>query len=195
MPKKQYALLIVAAATLVASSLSCGLRPPAPTPPPPPDTVTPYVPVTAAPEEATSVPPTETPVVEPTAESEPTPTETPEPTETPTEKPPEPTAEPTVPASEGPLDFEEPRWVHAYAHKPDGGVVLTITIKIIGGAPPFTIKHDGNVVGTTTDRQYYFGFEAAGCKGIAHNIIVESADSQSQKHDYWLGRDALPWCQ
>jgi hypothetical protein len=80
-------------------------------------------------------------------------------------------------------------------HKPDGGVVMTITINIIGGAPPFTIKHDGNLVGTTSSRQYYFAFDVAGCSGIAHNIIVESADGQSKKHDYWLGRDVLPWCQ
>jgi hypothetical protein len=195
MRKKHYALLILVAVTLVASTMACSLARQTSPPPPPPDTVTPYVPLTTAPESATSPPPTEGAPVEPTTSPEESPTETAELTETPTEELPQATAEPTTPVSEGPLDFEEPRWVHAYAHKPDGGVVLTLTIKIIGGAPPFTIKHDGDFVGTTMSREYYFGFEAAGCKGIAHNITVESADGQSKKHDYWLGKDVLPWCQ
>ena len=195
MPRKRYALLALAVSLLVVSAMACSLMPQTPTLLPPPDTVTPYVPATTPSENATSPPPTEGAPVEPTTPPDESPTETPEPTETPTEKPPQPTAEPTTPVSEGPLDFEEPRWVHAYHKKPDGGVVMTVTIKIIGGAPPFTIKHDGNVVGTTMSREYFLGFDVAGCKGIAHNIIVESADGQNKKRDYWLGGDILPWCQ
>jgi hypothetical protein len=194
MPKKHCVLLVVAAAALAASSLACNMA--TQTPALPPDTVTPYVPVTTTPEQPTSLPaPTEAAPVEPTTPPETSPTETPEPTETPTKESPTATAKPTAPVSEGPLDFEEPRWVHAYAHKPDGGVVVTLTIKIIGGAPPFTVKHDGIVVGTTMNRQYYLVFDAAGCSAIVHNITVESADGRDKEHDYYLGKDVLPWCQ
>jgi hypothetical protein len=92
------------------------------------------------------------------------------------------------------LDFEEPRWVHAWAPAEGGGVMVTVTIKIIGGAPPFTVRHEGNVVGQTMNREFFLGFPWAGCKAITRNITVESADGQSKSKNYWLGTEVMPWC-
>jgi hypothetical protein len=189
--KKRCALLILAAAVLVASALTCNVSTRMSTLPPPPNTVTPYIPVTSPPQDATSPPAPTEESSEPTAPPE-SPTETATPTESATDTP-EPTKAPTKPVSEGPLDFEVPRWVHAWAPA-EGGVVLTVTIKIIGGAPPFTVKHEGDVVGVTMERQFYFSFRWSGCGGIAKNITVESADGDTKTHDYWLGPEVLPWC-
>ena len=189
--RKRCTLLILATAVLVASALACNAPARMSTPPPPPNTVTPYIPVTSPPQDATSPPAPTEGASEPTTSPE-SPTETATPTESATDTP-EPTTAPTKPVSEGPLDFEEPRWVHAWAPA-EGGVVLTVTIKIIGGAPPFTVKHEGNVVGQTMNREFFFGFPWAGCKAIARNITVESADGQSKSKDYWLAGEVLPWC-
>jgi hypothetical protein len=201
MLNKRYVLIVLAVTALVVSTLAC--NPPEPRgPKPAPDTVTPYAPVTAQSQDA---PPPESPTDVP-GEGSPTdvpvaPTEVPaEPTETFTPSPPPatstsaPTKTPTPPVSEGPLDFEEPRWVHDWRPQDSGGVIVVVKIKIIGGAPPFTIKHEGNVIGETTDREYIFEFPWAGCKAVARNVTVESADGQSKSKNYWLSSDVMPWC-
>jgi len=192
MSNKRYALIVLAVTALVASILAC--NPPKQTgPKPAPDTVTPYVPATAQSQDApTPIPPPSTDVP-----GESAPTDTPvEPTETLTPPPPTsaPAPTPTPPVSEGPLDFEEPRWVHAWERRESGGVWVTVKVKIVGGAPPFKIYYDGDLHGESTEREYLLKFAAAGCGQIAHNIVVESADGQSKSHDFWLGGDKLPWC-
>jgi hypothetical protein len=193
MSNKRYTLIALAVVALIVSILAC--NPPATTEPKSANTVTPYVPATAKPQEAPSEPPpTDTP-----SESAPTstptgPTDTPTPSLPPATSTSAPTAIPTKPVSEGPLDFEEPRWVHDWRPKEGGGVIVVLKIKIIGGAPPFTVKHEGNVVGTTWDREFTFEFPWAGCKAIARNITVQSADGQSKSHDYYLNKDVMPWC-
>jgi hypothetical protein len=92
------------------------------------------------------------------------------------------------------LDFEQPTWVHAWEHDGSGGILVTLKIKIIGGAPPFTIKHEGDVIGSTANREFLFEFPWAGCGAIARNITVESADGQSKSKGYWLNRDVMGWC-
>lgn len=192
MLNKRCALILLAVAALVTSILAC--NPPGRTEPkPPPDTVTPYVPATAQSQDA---PPSEQPADVP-SEGEP---ETPvEPTETSTPSPfpatstPAPTKTPTPPVSEGPLDFEEPRWVHAWEPR-EGGVWVTVKVKIVGGAPPFKVYYDGALHGESMEREYLLKFAASGCGQIVHNITVESADGQSKSHDFWLGGDKLPWC-
>jgi len=77
---------------------------------------------------------------------------------------------------------------------PDGNVKVVVKVEITGGAPPFTIKHDGVVVGTTWERLFLVDFLHLGCSGIGHTITVESADGQSVTHDYWLHMDRLDWC-
>jgi hypothetical protein len=193
MSQKRYTLVILAAVALAASILACN-PPETPGPKPAPDTVTPYVPATTQPE----VQPTEPPKA-PTEET--APTEEAAPTETPTPSSPTPTSTLTAtktsapPVSEGPLDFEEPRWVHAWESDGSGGVLVTVKIKIIGGAPPFTVKHEGDVIGNTTNREFLFEFSWVGCQGIARNITVESADGQSKSKNYWLSRDVMGWCE
>jgi hypothetical protein len=191
MSNKRHILIALAIVALITSILAC--NPPDQTgPKPAPDTVTPYVPATAQSQDVPGAPttapgegePTETPG-EPTATFTPSP---PPPTSTPA-----PTATPTPPVSEGPLDFEEPRWVHDWRPR-EGGVTVVLKIKIVGGAPPFTVKHEGNVVGKTMDREFTFEFAWSGCKAIARNITVESADGQSKSKDYWLDRSVMPWC-
>lgn len=74
---------------------------------------------------------------------------------------------------------------------PDGGFKVTITVRITGGAPPYTIYHDLDVL-TTTETNPQIVFTARGCTALVHTITVESADGQSVKHDYWI---SPPWCK
>jgi len=183
-----FLLLVVTAMAVTACA------PPAPAAPTEgvPPTVTPVAPATTSPPKETSAPPptdTSEPTVEPTAKPtdapSPTPTATTEPTSTPRPQPPK---------SAGPLDFPQPEWVYMWEKQPDGNVKVVVKVEITGGAPPFTIKHDGNVVGKTWDRLYLLDFLHLGCSGIGHTITVESADGQSVTHDYWLHIDRLDWC-
>jgi hypothetical protein len=197
MLNKRYALIILTAVALLASILAC--NPPEPTgPKPAPDTVTPYAPATSQPQdtrppESPGDAPGESAPTDVSADSTQVPTD---PTETFTPSPPPatstsaPTKTPTPPVSEGPLDFEEPRWVHAWESR-EGGVLVTVKVKIIGGAPPFTIYLDGGLHDETTVRDYLLKFPAAGCGQIVHTITVESADGQSKTKDFWLGGDLL----
>jgi hypothetical protein len=191
---KRHTLIVIAAISLLASVLAC--NPPEPTgPKPAPDTVTPYVPATAQSQDAPSPESPDTP-----GESAPTdaPADSDTPTETFTPPPatstPAPTKTPTPPVSEGPLDFEEPRWVHAWERREGGGVWVTVKVKIIGGAPPFTISIDSGFHDETTERNYLLKFPAEGCGQIVHTITVESADGQSKTDDFWLGGELLLWC-
>jgi hypothetical protein len=198
MLSRRYVSIILTVIALVASILAC--NPPGSTrPKPAPDTVTPYVPATAqsqdapSPESPTDVPGEGTPTdvsVDPTE----APTETFTPSPPPATSTPAPTKTPTPPVSEGPLDFEEPHWVHAWESREGGGVLVTVKVKIIGGAPPFTIYYDGGLHGESTEREYLLDFPARGCGQIVHTITVESADGQSKADDFWLGGDLLLWC-
>jgi hypothetical protein len=165
MKNKHHVLVFLAVVTLILSILACN-APQTPTPNRPPDTVTPYSPATAQSQDA--------PTTEPSERA--------------------PTLTPTPPVSEGPLDFEEPRWVHAWRPREGGGVWVTVKVQIIGGAPPFTISFDGSFHGTSTERLYLLEFSASGCGQIVHNITVESADGDSKTRDFWLGGDLLLWC-
>jgi hypothetical protein len=192
---KRHTLIFIAAISLLASVLAC--NPPEPTgPKPAPDTVTPYVPATARPQDAPSPESSDTPSegapTDVPADSADTPTETFTPP--PATSTPAPTKTPTPPVSEGPLDFEEPRWVHAWERREGGGVWVTVKVKIIGGAPPLTIYFDGGPHDETTERDYLLKFPAEGCGQIVHTITVESADGQSKTDDFWLGGELLLWC-
>lgn len=180
-------LILVVTAIVVSACASAETAPPAEEVPP---TVTPISPATTAPPAETSTPvPTDTP--EPTDEPPAEPTDTPAPTDT---AEPTPTPQPRPPRSEGPLDFVQPEWVYMWESQPDGNVKVVVEVEITGGAPPFTIKHDGSVDGKTWGRLYLLDFLHLGCSGIGHTITVESADGQSVTHDYWLHIDRLDWC-
>jgi hypothetical protein len=103
----------------------------------------------------------------------------------------EPTPEATseAPVSEGPLDFPRPTQLDAWEGVEDGHRV-TIVVHITGGAPPFTIYHDGVEIETTQERDYPLVFTVGGCT-LTHTITVESADGQSVSHDYFIRG---PWC-
>ncbi len=66
----------------------------------------------------------------------------------------------------------------------------TILLHIKGGAPPYTIHHDQSVT-TSWETTPEIVFQARGCGALVHTILVESADGQSVKHDYWI---PIPWC-
>lgn len=186
---ERLSLIYLALTMLAAGILACNVPTPATAPLQPPPTVTAHAPPTSSPQETVSSPPSE-PLPEAT---EAAPTSTPEtPTQTPSPSPATPT--PTTPVSEGPLDFEEPRWVHSWEPLEDGQNRVVVVIHIIGGAPPFMVTHEHEVAGQTWEREYYIEFLRRGCSGIAYEIIVESADGQSVKKGYWLGGDQQPWC-
>jgi hypothetical protein len=67
----------------------------------------------------------------------------------------------------------------------------TITLRITGGARPYTVHHDLDVF-TTWETDPTIVFRARQCGGIAHTITVESADGQTVTHDYWI---RPPWCE
>jgi hypothetical protein len=181
-------LILVVTATALSGCLSTSQVSPTEGASP---TVTPVAPEATSPAETSAPSPTDVP--EPTDEPTSEPTDTPEPTSTPTV---EPTQTPRPqPRSAGPLDFVQPEWVYMWERQPDGNVKVVIEVEISGGAPPFTVKHDGNVVGTTWERLYLVDFLHLGCAGVAHTLTVESADGQSVTHDYWLHPDRLDWCE
>jgi len=203
---KKYWILIALVA-LVASSLAC--NPPTPTIIHP--TVTPYMPATAVPQDAlppespTDVPEaTEQPVpteegASPTDASPPTDTATPVPPTPvpPTLAPPTATPQPTAtrtPETTGPLDFEPPQGVESWEKKGDTNKVV-LKVNIVGGVPPFTVSHGPTVQGTTSDRVFLIEFEWAACKSaMVQSITVESSDSQSVTHNYFIPVAAMPWC-
>ncbi|MBN1979823.1 MAG: hypothetical protein JW918_20710 [Anaerolineae bacterium] len=189
MQNERHVVIFFAVVVLIVSILACN-APQTPTPNRPPDTVTPYPPATARPQDAPTSEPSESVPTEPSIE----PTETPTPTLTSPTSTSAPTSTPTPPVSEGPLDFEEPRWVHAWRPREEGSVWVTVKVQIIGGAPPFTIYLDGTFHGTSTERLYLLEFPASGCGQIVHSITVKSADGDSKTKDFWLGGDLLLWC-
>jgi hypothetical protein len=186
-----FSILVV---TAVAASACFSAPVAAPTEGVPP-TVTPVAPAAPSLPKETSTPlPTGTP--KPTDKPAPGPTDTPAPTVTATATTePTSTLRPQPPKSTGPLDFPQPEWVYMWEKQPDGNVKVVVKVEITGGAPPFTIKHDGNVVGKTWERLFLLDFLHLGCSGIGHTITVESADGQSVTHDYWLQVDRLDWCK
>ena len=180
--------IFVALLLMTLAALACNAPGAEPTSGPPP-TVTPFVPPT----EETAPSPTEAPE-EPTSTSEPeAPTETTPAltvTTTPTVTVDAPTPEPTVPPSEGPLDFSVPSSLDNYQPTGEGDYEVTLVIHISGGAPPFTIHHDVETF-ETSERDYPLVFRHRGCSAIVHTITVESADGQSATHDYYI---PVPWC-
>lgn len=203
---ERHLLVYLAFLALVASILACNApEQVTPVPQSPPPTMTPYVPVTLSPQETMSSPPTEPPqetvpppptkppTEPPTETLLPTPTQWFPPTYTPTPEVTRLTVTPilTTPVSTGPLDFIEPETLDHWQHLSDGEYECKIILRITGGAPPYTVHHDLDVF-TTSESNPTLVFTARGCNGIMHNIIVESADGQSVKHDYWI---SPPWCQ
>lgn len=73
----------------------------------------------------------------------------------------------------------------------NGQQEAVILLHITGGAPPYTIYHDQELVTTTWETKPEIVFYAQGCSALVHSITVESADGQSVKHDYWI---PVPWC-
>lgn len=186
----------IALVSLAVAALACNVPTPTVLPSPSP-TVTPYIAATS-PAETVPAGPTETqppPATEPSPEA----TAMPSPTATETPRPPSPTPQPTStktprPVNEGPLDFAPPTWVHSWEAQTDGSIKIVLKIMITGGAPPFTIRHEHNVVGQTWAREYYLTLFRTGCAGIAYNITVQSADGQTISKDYWIGVEQQPWC-
>ena len=187
---ERHLLVYLAFLALVASILACNApERVTPVPQSPPPTMTPYVPVTLSPQETVPPPPTEPPL----ETLLPTPTQWFPPTYTPTPDVTRLTVTPilTTPVSTGPLDFLEPETLDHWQHLSDGEYECKIILHITGGAYPYTIHHDLDVF-TAWESNPALVFRARGCNGITHNIIVESADGQSVKHDYWI---PPPWCQ
>ncbi|MGD1992973.1 MAG: hypothetical protein PVI59_07250 [Anaerolineae bacterium] len=178
--------ILVAFLLLTLAALACNPPGTEPTSGPPP-TVTPFVPPAGE-----TVPPPTQPPEEPTSTSAPEePTETiplatTTPTATTTAEPPQ----PTVPSSEGPLDFSIPSSLNDYQPTGEGDYEVTLVIHITGGAPPFTVHHDLDTF-ETDERDYAIVWRRSGCSAINHTITVESADGQSATHDYWI---PVPWC-
>jgi hypothetical protein len=172
---------------LVAGILACNA--PTPTSQVPSPNATPEMLPSEPPQESPLGSPTEAP---PEATSTPVPPATTEaaPTSTETTPPPATTPRPTPPASGGPLDFPVPARLDSWRHLSDGRQEATIILRITGGAPPYTIHHDLDVF-TTWETSPAIVFEAQGCSALVHTIIVESADGQSVKKEYYI---PVPWC-
>ena len=180
---RRYPLICLAFIGIVASILACNAPEPAtPVPQAPPPTTTPHVQVTTPPQE--TAPPS--PTTSPTETLLPTPTQWFPPTNTPA-----PAATPTTPASAGPLDFPVPTMLDHWQPLSDGGYECKIVLRITGGAPAYVVHHDLDVF-TTQETNAVITFSAHGCGALVHTIVVESADGQSVKHDYWI---PAPWCQ
>jgi len=109
------------------------------------------------------------------------------PAETPS---PQPQPQPT-PTSSGPLDFPEPTRLDNWQYLPEDEYECTIVLQITGGAPPYTVLHDLDVL-TTWETDPAIAFKARGCSRIVHTIAVESADGQTVSHDYAI---IPPWCE
>ena len=67
----------------------------------------------------------------------------------------------------------------------------TIILHISGGAPPYTVHHDQDLVTTTWKTDPAIVFQARACNALVHTIIVESADGQTARNKYWI---PVPWC-
>jgi len=194
-------LVYLAFIALVAGSLACNAPTPAPSQAPFP-TATPQALSTVPPQETALPEPTDTPTEETPMSDSPGATETatteatPSATPTPQATTPTPTNTPTLPPSEGPLDFDPPTWIDSWEPLPDGRYKAVVIVHISGGAPPFTINHDHIETedSPTSERDYNLTLLASGCGAIVHNITVESADGQTASEDYWIGEEALPWC-
>jgi len=93
-----------------------------------------------------------------------------------------------APPSGEPLDFPKPERLDSW-ETVEGGHEGTIIVHIIGGVPPFTVRHDVASY-TTSERDYTLELVERGCD-IIHNITVESADGQKVSKDYYI---RAPWC-
>ncbi len=180
---RRYPIICLAFIGIVASILACNAPDQATlVPQPPPPTTTPHIPATIPPQETAPPSPTRSP----TETLLPTPTQWFPPTNTPA-----PEGTPTTSASTGPLDFAVPTMLDHWQPLADGGHECKIVLRITGGAPPYTVHHDLDVF-TTWETNPAIIFTAHGCGALVHTIIVETADGQSVKHDYWI---PAPWCQ
>ena len=184
MTKKRHTPAVLGLVALVASTLACNA--PSPTPESPSSVVTPTTTATL-PSEGTLPSPIEVPVKSPasplpTAATSPLPTQPSTPSE---ERP-----TPGTPVSTGPLDFPVPTRLDSWQTLPGGANEATIILRITGGAPPYVVHHDLDEFVTEGPNPAVI-FEAQGCSALVHTIVVESADGQSVKHDYWI---PPPWC-
>ena len=184
MRKKRHTSAVLGLVALAASILACNA--PTPTSQSPSSVATPTTAATAPPQE-TLPSPLKVPV-EATSPSAPAATESPLPTQPPTPSEGRPT--PGPPVSTGPLDFPVPARLDSWQTLPNGANEATIILHISGGAPPYVVHHDLDVF-VTEETSPAVIFEAQGCSALVHTIIVESADGQSVKHDYWI---PAPWC-
>lgn len=188
MRSKWYTYVYLAFVGLVVSILACNASTPVPQTPSP----------GVAPGPSSTLPPSETPLALPTQPTSQPATSTPTPqavirtllpTVTGLPAPTSPTRPtPIPPTSTGPLDFPAPTALDDWRPVSDEYEV-TIVLHIKGGAPPYTIHHDVDVF-TTSETNPAIVFRARGCT-LVHTILVESADGQSVKHDYWI---QPPWC-
>jgi hypothetical protein len=78
----------------------------------------------------------------------------------------------------------------SWQHLGDREYECTIIVPVTGGARPYTVHHDLDVL-TTWETDPAIVFRARECSGIAHTITIESADGQTVSHDYWI---RPPWC-
>jgi hypothetical protein len=101
---------------------------------------------------------------------------------------------PTEPATVGALNFEPPQFIDSWEPQGSSNKVV-LRVDIVGGVPPFTVSHGGNVDGTTSTRVYLIEFEWGSCKSaMVQSITVESSDGQSVKKDYYVPVERMPWC-
>ena len=179
--------IYLALSGLVAGILACNVPTPAPSVPSPspvPVTPSPLPPPDTPPSTSTQIPLPPTPT--PTREAA---TEVPIPTVTKLPTPGGPA--PTRPVSTGPLDFTQPTGLDNWRPLSDGEIEATIILRIMGGAPPFTVYHDLEAF-TIWERNPTIVFKARDCGALVHTIRIESADGQNVEHDYWI---RAPWCE
>ena len=181
---------VVALIGLVVSILACNAPTPTDQGPSPGEVVDPSP--TSPPQETESPPPTSVPIEDTATPTPPPPTETPSPTPSPTPTPTEtPPPIPTVPVSTGPLEFPVPWQLDHWRPLENGEMEATIILHISGGAPPYTVYHDQDLVTTTWKTDPAIVFQARACNALVHTIIVESADGQTTRNKYWI---PVPWC-
>ena len=174
--------IAIAVLFIVVAALACNAPDREPEEAPP--TVTPFVPQEAP---ATTEPPEPTESVAPPQESPAPPTDTPEPAATP--EPPPPTATTEV-ESAGPLFFPMPNSAASVEPLGNGKYMVTFTVHIEGGAPPFTVIHQDVGSYVTSEREYNLAKEW-GCGAMTGNIRVNSADGQTYSQDYFVPDT---WC-
>jgi len=73
----------------------------------------------------------------------------------------------------------------------DGRHEVLLRVGIIGGAPPFRIKHIDEVF-VSSEREAIIVYVRAGCGRIVHEIAIESADGQRVSRNYAVPDPCCP---